>query len=278
MISRTFIKHVGFKYTLNSRSLVIQLISMTKENQQLTNDKIKAFIKATSKYLEQITNKDNLQELFGDLNFAIKEPTDYNEPFYKFIHKETYDNYICKGKHRLGSLKYYREIEKYGSRDEKEGFSNLIINSGNRQILTSVISGFDKYIFCGTSNLDKQKYMSQNFGGYVLKITNIESFADKVSKAIGAIDWQVRKVRYSDYKAYITDSLITDLNGVNPDLSDELFNILYKISETPSVFCKPKRFSTEQELRLAFTMGRDVKKILNFDNIGLLDDIEILKI
>jgi hypothetical protein len=278
MINRTFIKYVGFKYTLNSRSLIIQLISMTKENQQLTDDKIKSFIKATSKYFDQITKKENLQELFGDLNFVTEESTDYNEPFYKFIHRETYDNYISKGKHRLGSLKYYREIEKDESRDEKEGFSNLIINSGKRQIFTSVISGFDKYILCGTSNLDEQKYMSQNFGCYVLKIRNINSFAEKIKKAIGAIDWQVRKVRYSDYKAYMTDSLIMDLNGVSPDLSDEMFDILYNISETPSVFCKPERFSPEQELRLAFFMGRDVKKILEFDNKGLLDDIEVFKI
>lgn len=278
MINRTFIKHVGFKYALDNRSLIIQMISMTKENQQLTNDQIKTFIKATAKAFDQISNQENLLELFGDLSFVTDESTDYNEPFYKFVDRETYDNFISKGKHRLGSLQYYREIEKAESRDEKEGFSNLIINSGNRQILTSVISGFDKYIFCGTTNLDKQKYMSSNFGGYVLKIKNIKSFAGKITKAIGAIDWHVQKVRYTDYKAYMTDSLIMDLNGVNPDLSNEMFDILYKISESPSVFCKPERFRPEQELRLTFSMGRDVKKILNFDNIGLLDDIEILKI
>ncbi len=278
MINRTFLKYIGFRYSLNNRSLILQFISMTKETQQLTNEKLASLIKNTSKLLDQTSNQENLQELFGDLSFVTEELNDFNEPFYKFIHKETYDNFISKGKHRLGSLKYYREIEKNESRDEKEGFSNLIINSGNRQIFTSVISGFDKYILCGTSNLDEQKYMSQNFGGYVLKIRNIKSFAEKIKKAIGAIDWQVRKVRYSDYKAYLTDINIKDLNGVSPDLSNEMFDILYKISETPSVFCKPERFSAEQELRLAFSMGRDVKKFLEFDNKGLLDDIEVLKI
>jgi hypothetical protein len=233
---------------------------MTKENQQLTNAQIESFIKATSTYFDQISNKGNLQELFGDLSIDSEGLTDYNEPFYKYIQKDTYNNFISKRKHQLGSLQYYREIEKDESRDEKEGFSNLIINSGNRQILTSVISGFNRYILCGTSNLEQQKHMSKNFGGYVMKIKDIKSFAEKVKNEIGAKDWQVRKVWYTDYKAYMTDRLIEDLSGVGPDLSDELFELLYQISETPSVFCKPMRFSPEQEVRLAFPWERMLKK------------------
>ena len=43
--------------------------------------------------------------------------------------------------------------------------------------------------------------MAKKFGGYVMKINNIGSFAEKVSKAVGAESWQVRKVAYTDYKA-----------------------------------------------------------------------------
>jgi len=277
MIERTFIKNVGFKYALNNRSLIMQLITMTKENQDLTNDHIETFIKATSNYLNQISNKRNLKELFGPLSFVSSESPDYNEPFYKFIHKETYDNYISKGKHQLGSLKYYREIEKAESRDEKEGFSNLIIKSGNRQILTSVISGFDKYILCGTYNLQQMKMMSKKFGGYIMKINNLNAFSEKVKNTIGALNWQVRKVTYSDYKAYMAEKQINDLKGVSPDLSVELFQLLYQFSESPSVFCKPMRYSPEREVRLVYSMETDVKDTLNFENTDLLDHIEILK-
>ena len=276
-MKRKFIKNVGFRYFLDNRSLIIQLISMTKENAILTNSQIESFIKATSTCFDSIINKENLQELFGKLNYVTVDSSDYQNPFYKFIHKETYDNYIRKGKFQLGSLQYYREIEKNESRDEKEGFSNLIINSGNRQIFTSVISGFDKYILCGTHNLEKQELMTENFGGYVMKIKNIRSFAEKIKKAIGADEWQVYKVCYTDYKAYSAEIQPINFNGVNPDLSDELFNILNQFSESPSVFSKPTRFKDEQELRIAFTMRKDVKTTLNFDNLGLLDDIEIIK-
>ncbi len=205
------------------------------------------------------------------------DSTEFQKPFYKFIHKETYDNYIKKGKFQLGSLQYYREIEKNDSRDEKEGFSNLIIKSGNRQILTSVISGFNKYVFCGTHSLEQQESMAKSFGGYVMKIDNIHSFAEKVLKAIGADEWLVNKVCYTDYKAYSAEIQPINFSGVSSDLSDELFNILYQLSESPSVFSKPTRFNDEQELRLAFTMRKDVKTTFNFDSLGLLDYIEIIK-
>jgi len=276
-MDREFIKNVGFKYCLNNRSLIVQLISLTKENSPLSNSQIEVFIKETSTYFDSIKNKDNLQELFGELDFIKLDSTEYQKPFYKFIHKETYDKYINKGKFQLGSLQYYREIEKNESRDEREGFSNLIIKSGNRQILTSVISGFNKYIFCGTHSLEQQESMAKKFGGYVMKIDNIHSFAEKVLKAIGADEWQINKVYYTDYKAYSAEVQPINISGVSPDLSDELFNILYQLSESPSVFSKPTRFKDEQELRLAFTMRKDVKTTFNFDNLGLLDYIEIIK-
>jgi len=268
---------MGFQYILDNRSLIVQLISMTKENSPLSNSQIEVFIKATSTYFDSIKNKDNLQELFGELDFVNFDSSEYQKPFYKFIHKETYDNYIKKGKFQLGSLQYYREIEQDESRDEKEGFSNLIIKSGNRQILTSVISGFNKYVLCGTHSLEQQESMARKFGGYIMKINNIDSFAEKVMKAIGAEEWLINKVYYTDYKAYSAQIQPINISGVSPDLSDELFNILFQLSESPSVFSKPTRFKDEQELRLAFTMRKDVKTTLNFDNLRLLDYIEIIK-
>lgn len=276
-MDRQFMKNVGFKYVLNNRSLIIQMITITKKNIKLTNSQIEVFIKATSKYLNAIQNTDNLIELFGSMDFVNPDQSIYPKPFYKFIHKETYTNFISKGKFQLGTLQYYREIERQESRDYKEGFSNLIINSGDRQILTSVISGFDKYILCGTYNSENVEYMSAKYGGNIMIIKNIKSFAEKVKTAIGAQSWHVNEISYSDYKAYSVDTIISDLNGVSPDLSDELFNILYEISEKPSVYAKPTRFKDEKELRLSFTMPHDVKTRLNFDNIGLLTEVEIIK-
>ncbi len=215
-MKRAFLKNIGFKYTHQGKSLILQLISMTKENQNLTNAQIESFIKATSTYFDQISNKKDLQELFGNLDFVFDDTKNYHGTFYK-------------------------------------------------------------YILCGTPNIEQQEKLAKKFGGYVMKINNIGSFAEKVKKAVGAEYWQLRKVNYTDYKAFNTEVHLADLDGVSPDLSDELFNILIKISENPSIFSKPVGFIDEQELRLVFSMPRDVKRLLNFDNLGLLEEIEIIK-
>uniref|UniRef100_UPI00404A050C hypothetical protein n=1 Tax=Gelidibacter sp. TaxID=2018083 RepID=UPI00404A050C len=276
-MKRLFHTNKGFEYIKDNRSLILQFISMTKENVLFTNTDIENYIKAISKYSDYISNNKNVYESFGKLNYVTNLSQDFDGTFYKFIHKETYDNFISKGKFQLGSLQYYREIERDESRDEKEGFSNIILNSNNRQILASVISGFNSYIFCGTYDLNLSETMSKNFGGYILKIKNIKTFADKIKKAIGAVNWQIEKVTYTDYKAFQATIDSINIEGVGPNLSDELFDILHKLSEHPSLFSKPTRFIPEQELRLVFTMSQRVKKRLNFDNLGLLDHIDIIK-
>jgi hypothetical protein len=276
-MKRIFHKYKGFEYILNNRSLILQNIFMTKENIFFSNDELENILKIFSDYLKNYSKNPNAYDLFGEIHYIDNKHNSYSGPLYKFIHKDTYNNFISKGKFQLGSLQYYREIERDESRDEKEGYSNIILNTNNRQILTSVISGFNNYIFCGTSNLNQINVMTKNFGGYIIKIKNVKSFADKIKSAIGAVSWQIEKVNYTDFKAFKSSLNTIDLKGVSPDLSDELFDILYKLSERPSLFSKPTRFKTEQEIRLAFTMNQRVKQRLNFDNLGLLDHIEIIK-
>ena len=55
--------------------------------------------------------------------------------------------------------------------------------------------------------------MADRFGGVILKINSIGSFADKVMKAIGASDWQLREITYSDFKAYRVDQSAGDYHG-----------------------------------------------------------------
>lgn len=250
---------------------------MTKENIFFSNDEIENFLKIFSDYYKNYAKNPNAYELFGRIDFIENTSNNYSGPFFKFIDKETYDNFISKGKFQVGSLQHYREIERDESRDEKEGYSNIILNTNNRQILTSVISGFDNYIFCGTYDLNQKEVMVKKFGKYIIKINNIKSFAEKVKNAIGAISWQVEKVQYTDFKAFKSSINTIDLNGVGPELSNELFDILYRLSERPSLFSKPLRFIPEQELRLTFKMNKKTKKKLKFDNLGLLRDIEIIK-
>jgi len=275
---RRFHKLVGFEYEHNNKSLLLQLISMTKENSLLTDNELKKMIKITSNYLDKISrNLESPSKLFGEI---LKPDSDFDvagTSFYKFTSKEVYQNNILKGQFRLGSLKYYREIENESSKDPKEGFSNIIITTGNRQIFTSLISGFDQYVLCGTHTLEESDYMNNRFGRVVLKIRNIRSFAEKIKTAIGAKKWRLMKVTYSDFKGYSVEQVINDLKGVGPDLSVELFDHLLSFSTVPSIFCKPSRFTNEHEVRLSFEMNKKVKKKLDINNLGLLDEIEVIK-
>jgi hypothetical protein len=277
-MNRKFLKDIGFEYFHDNKSIIVQLLSVTKENVHFSETDLRNMIRITSNYFDSIANNTTIKnELFGDLKVEDYDTDLEGLSFYKYVSKETYDNFIKKGKFLLGSLKYYREIEKQNSRDEKEGFCNLLIESGNRSIFTSVIAGFNHYIFCGTDTLNESSIMIGKFGTVCLKINSIKGFAEKVKKSIGAKKWKIKKVTYSDYKAYSATQLISDLNGVNPDLSEEFFNYLIKYSFLPSLFCKPTRFSPESELRLTFEMDINVKRKMQFDNLGLLHDIEIIK-
>ncbi len=97
-----------------------------------------------------------------------------------------------------------------------------------------------------------------------------------VKNSINAKRYYFNYVQYSNQKVYNVDAAIKDLAKVNPDLTDEFFDCLYKYSSLPSLYVKPMRFKIEDELRLVFEMPKDVKKFLRITNKGLLDYIKII--
>jgi len=264
---------LGFEYILNKNSIILQHFNMTKENLSYTDMQL-----AHLCVMSKTDSKDLLGE-FKKMEYVDRSAQRYEGAFYKFIDKKTYSDFISKGKFQLGSLKYYREIERHNSKDSNEGYSNLIIDSGNRQLFYSVIAGFDQYILCGTYNLENQGLMGEKFGGYIMKIKNINSFADKVKLAIGADSWQIDQINYTNFKAYRKEIEIMDIESLqNSIMNNELFHILKDMSEIPSIFSKPTNFSDEKELRLSFKMKKNVQKKLNFHSQGLLNEIEFIKL
>lgn len=277
-MKKRFIKNVGFEYFHDNNSIIVQLLSITKENVMFDEKDLRNMITITGNYFDSVSKKTSIKsELFGNLNIEEYDLEIDGLSFYKFIKKDVFENYYKKGKFQLGSIQLYREIENNNIRDEKEGFSNLLIRSNNRHIFTSVISGYNHYIFCGTDSFNETTVLTERFGDVCVRIKNVKSFAEKIKKSIGAKSWQIKKVTYSDFKAYSTIQEIKNLNGINPDLSDEFFKYLIDFSFLPSVYCKPLRFSDESEIRITFDMGRNVKKKLHFDNLGLLEYFEVIK-
>lgn len=280
-----FIKDVGIKHSIDKKSIIIQILAIGKKNISFTDDDIKNFIKIWGNYLDSISNnKNSIREYFGEIMTPQPNNQIENQAFYKFTSQKIYEIYLKRGKFQLGSLLKYREIENQSSRDEKEGLSNIIIKSTNREILSTVLSGLNYYILCGTYNLDNRDYMVEKYGSKILKIPNVKSFANSLCKSIGAKKWYLQKVQYSDFKAYKLEYEIRNLEGVMGDYDtlneiskEDLFNCLYKNSFSTSLFVKPTRFNKDQELRLVFEMSKDVRKELNFDNLGLLKQIQICR-
>ena len=275
-MKQTHIPGIGFEYELEKKTIVTLALAMTKENSKLSENGLRNFIRASSNLSDSLLKrKQPLINLFGKIQLG-KNYTKIDEiNFVKYVPRETYENYIKNGSFQLSSLKKYREIERSESRDEREGFSYLIINSGTRQIIASVLSGFNYLLLCGTDSITDDQFMRKKFGEVRLEIKNISSFADKIMTSIGAKSWDIQKVQYTDFKAFTFDYEIKDLNGVGPDLSEELFSVLYSASYTPSIFSKPTFFSPENEFRLIFEFDENVKNEININDISLLDDISI---
>jgi hypothetical protein len=274
------LENIGRKYVYENNSIIVKLLSVAKENESFDDVLIRKMISASNNYFDSLSQeKFEQKEFLGVLNIMDYELEIEKINLYKFISKETFENYYKKGKFQLGSLEYYREIENKSSRDEREGFSNIIINSGNRQIFASVISGFNKYIFSGTDSLENSEKLAEKFGSVCIKVKNIQSFADKIKKAINAKSWEIKRVTYTDFKAYSAFTEINDIERImNLDINEEFFRYLLDFSSLPSVYCKPLDFLPENEIRLTFEMGRDVNRTCHFRNINLIKEFEVLNI
>jgi hypothetical protein len=194
--------------------------------------------------------------------------------FYKFVSDETLSRHIRNGSFQFGTCQYYRDIENQNTRDHLEGFSTIAVGPA---VIASVLSGFNCAIFCGTDSLANRALMERRFGSNVLRIESIKSFADAVREKIGANAYHLCAVAYADLKVFKSDAVVRDVRAVNPDLNDDLFELLYNISFFPSLFAKPTRFSDERELRLVFEFLSDVRTgVVRVECRELLDFIELV--
>lgn len=177
-------------YTKENISILAQFLTLTKENFKLTDDQKASVSNIVVEYLKKIGNLKEYPQT--DKKILIKDYFNLstNKPFYKYISKQIYGDYISRGCFRFGSIKYYQEVENNKIKDEYEGFTNLFIDYKNRQLMVTLFSGYNFAIFCGTSNYNsstnKCDTMSNKFGSVILKIKNIETFANTVKEIIGA--------------------------------------------------------------------------------------------
>jgi len=275
-IKRVFEQYRGFRYFNDKVSILVKAISLTKKDVSLTNKQLTSYGQALLEFFNSMQGIDIRHENDGIILKPESFPKVEDQTLFKYVPESIVKTYISKGIFQLGSINFYRQTENKKIQDKLEGYSNLVINADHRQLNITLTSGFNFYIFCGTScsNLDSQ--MNKKFGEKVIQIPNIIAFAKAVQKSIGAIRFYINRVQYADLKIYhINDNSFDVESAASPDINEKVFKSLYNYSFLPSLYVKPSGFSPEQEIRIVFEMPRDTKKIIRISNKGLLDYIQI---
>ena len=274
-IRRVFEQYRGFRYYKNNTSILIKAIARTKIDSSLTKEQQISEGQAMLNYFSSMGKWGNQEKEDG----LILHPENFTEfesqCFYKYISESVYKQYILKGIFQLGSINYYRDTENKKIQDKMEGYSNLVINSNQRQVSIYLMSGFNFYIFCGTTSSNINDQMVKKFGQKIIEVPNIISFAKAIQKSIGAIRFYINTVQYSDLKIFsFTDNTFDAETSVSPDINENVFDCLYNYSFLPSLFVKPSGFSDENEIRIVFEMPIDTKRYIRITNKGLLNKIK----
>lgn len=204
---------------------------------------------------------------------------------YKYFESDLFP-FFQKGSFRLGTLRYYREIENLKIADDSEGIASLKIDdpNGGGGYFASYVSGFNYYIFCMSTEEPSQEHriLSENFGGRAMKI-RIIPFANALQRRVGALRYSVFEVIYNDSKVFRLDG--SDAPGQLFDANNQvietsytyILNKLIGIGSYPHLFVKPLRYSSEREVRIAFEMPRDIEAhYLDIEVPELLDYVEFL--
>ena len=270
------------KHTRNGVSIIEVAFAAVKPNQELPNPESygKSIIQLSNdlagiKQSSKSTKRSNSNpKIFTKSDFSF----DKIECF-KFIPTDILNNRIKKGWFRLGTLEGYRNAENVRIKDVQEGFTTLLISTKDRQIYSSLMAGFNYYVFCATeiSSKDGSGQMQQNFGESLIRIKSIKSFASAVAKAIGARRVLISRIQYTDSKLYQFEKKNYQVGNEIRTAFDDLYDDILQNLPLPSLFLKPSFFKPENEVRLAFEMPKDVKRNLDLNNLGLLRQIEIYR-
>jgi len=190
------------------RYKVSVLLHATAYSSRLTDDELSDYTAFIGKYLDDISEKPPRPIDYRPVpavTLSDFAPLD-NSPFYKFVSDETW-RYIDSGNFQFGTAKYYRNTPNLHIKDEREGYANLHIGSGDDQLHLSVSTGENFAIFCGTStNVESsERGMRRKFGDKIIKIADPKCFCERVRNLIGAKSYHIHDVIYSDLKNFIIE-------------------------------------------------------------------------
>jgi hypothetical protein len=284
-VRNIFEANAGFRFLKENVSVLLHASARFKRDAIVTNLDIFNLIKRLNRFLDAVGIYDRESHGTSALMSAEKFPDLDEVEFYKFLPPTSLE-YYRSGSFQFGSTQFYRDIENQNSRDRMEGFANIVFQSPKHVWAMSLASGYNFGVFCGTSSLTMRDEMSKRFGPHIIRIKNLRAFAEEVQSLLGARRFYFNHVSYNDLKMFRTRTLQTlrlsqdDPPGdFDPNLvTDAVFDLLYKNSFLPSLFMKPTRFLTENELRLVFEMPADIPAphVLRLVNPNLVKHIEFI--
>jgi hypothetical protein len=263
--------HIKYK----NKYLLLNGCAISKE--LLNDDEILRFSKIILKFNQEIGRISSSELQSEELKISTpKKLRDIHNPvpFYKYISRHDYCKYYSKGHFQLGSSKYYRDIERNESRDGFEGYNISILQVNNFQIPITLFRCNNYLIFCGTS-IKSSNYLQQKFGAVEMEILDSASFASNMAKTIGALDFTIAEVEYSNCK--IAKSEHISIDQFSPEAfiqNEEIIELLLSTSLYPSLYVKPEIFHPEKELRIVFEMPDDYPSSFRFNDANLLDQIK----
>jgi hypothetical protein len=136
--------------------------------------------------------------------------------------------------------------------------------------------------------------MSSRFGERLIKIYPVREFANRIAKRIGAAEFHIYDVVYTDqmnffaeqegikdFIAIVRQHAPSGSGNLTPAslhvLNKQFFHLFRRIGRMPSLFAKPTYYASEQERRIVFEFGTDLKtETMRFTDRSLLDFIEVL--
>ena len=263
--------HIKYK----NKYLILNGAAVTKE--LLSDDELLSFSKEFLKFNQAIGRISNKEVQPEELKIsATKKLGDIHNPvsFYKYISRHDYIEYFSKGHFQLGSSKFYRDIERIESRDGFEGYNISILQVNNSQIPISLFRCNNYLIFCGTSSKSSE-YMNQKFGEVEMEILDSASFATKMAKSIGALNFTIAKVEYTNSKIAKSEHISIDQFSPEDFIHhEEIIELLLSTSLYSSLYVKTEMFCPENELRIVFEMPNDYPTCHRFNDETLLEQIK----
>ncbi|MER9282025.1 hypothetical protein [Mesorhizobium sp. M0522] len=265
-----FLRNQGFRVTIDHKSIVIVELAT---GSRLTVKQQRSHAEASLRYLWSIQGIDGLSFKGSDILRASAVLSDSADEAFKYVPDDAIE-YLRSGSILVSSLERYRRIENPEARDPYEGLGFVAFNDKTSSTTLGLEGGYSNYVLCLGSRAPKseRRLMGSRFGPNLVKISGLGEFSRKLSDLLGAEDFRIADVHYSDHKmlclehtaaseirAVLKENSYGTLNDeVLLKVAEQFFPLLRETADAVTTFCKPRRFGLEHERRVCFAMPRDV--------------------